>query len=71
MNKNKYVTGYHYTSRLQPMVTNQVGIGISLLCMNDLCKYEHVVSFVIHVRGIREVHVKGTGYAPQGRPARN
>jgi len=30
-----------------------------------------VVSLAIHARGIQEVHAMGTGYAPQGRPARH
>ena len=35
------------------------------------CNYEHVVSFAIHARGIQKVHVRGTGYTPQGRPTRH
>jgi len=30
-----------------------------------------VVALAIHVRGMQEVHVSGTGYAPQGRPAQH
>jgi len=30
-----------------------------------------VASLTIHARGIQEVHARGTGYAPQGRPAQN
>jgi len=33
--------------------------------------YVGVVSLAIHARGIQEVHVRGTGHAPQGRPARH
>jgi len=28
-----------------------------------------VVSLVIQARGMQEVHARGTGHAPQGRPA--
>jgi len=30
-----------------------------------------VVSLAIHGKGIQEVHARGTGHAPQGRPARH
>jgi len=30
-----------------------------------------VVSLVIHVKGIQEVHARGTGHTPQGRVARH
>jgi len=30
-----------------------------------------VMSLVIHARVIQEVHARGTGHAPQGRPARH
>jgi len=34
-------------------------------------KHVGVVSLAIHASGIREVHTRGTGHTPQGRPARH
>ena len=30
-----------------------------------------VASLAIHARGIQEVHARGMGHAPQGRPAQH
>jgi len=60
------------------VVNKQASSRISPYVCTRLNKYEHGVSSmnmaclsVIHARWIREVHVRGMGYAPQGRPARH
>jgi len=54
MNKNKYVVITAIRVGYGPVVTNQLSRGYEAYYVRiSLCKYEHVMSFVIHARGIQ------------------
>jgi len=55
------------------VVNEQASLGLTSRYVQeqDFKQDVGVVSLVIHVRGIQEVHARGTGRDPQGRPARH
>jgi len=70
MNKHELVMIHRY--RLQTRGNHSSKFKYKPLYMyetNKLSNTNMSCLSVIHAREIREVHVRGTGYAPQGRPA--
>jgi len=71
-NKNDHVS-FITANRVDhgPVVNKQASIVYVFMHDQDFKQDVGVVSLAIHAKGIQEVHARGTGHAPQGRPARH